>query len=220
MSQNRGDAGIYADNESVAHTDIEPGLLRLFRWYIAIRLALLVFLQLVGQDRAEGDPLFVPEPGIIILGLLIIYLLVNRLQTRLGKRYLPIAIWVAAISPIVESTITITARLAEGASANEAIADYWLLFFYLFVPLIIVAWQYRFRWVIFFSVGTLFLEAILTTPPLEEMGADLTLLGALMVGRATLFAFVGLVITKLVKALRSQREALAEGAITDRKSVG
>ncbi len=214
MSQNRGDAGIYADNESVAHTDIEPGLLRLFRWYIAIRLVLLVFLQLVGQDRAEGDPLFVPEPGIIILGLLIIYLLVNRLHTRLGKRYLPIAIWVAAISPIVESNITITARLAEGASANEAIADYWLLFFYLFVPLIIVAWQYRFRWVIFFSVGTLFLEAILTTPPLEEMGADLTLLGTLMVGRATLFAFVGLVITKLVKALRSQREALAQGAIT------
>ncbi len=214
MSQNPGHTGFSADNGFVAHTDIEPGLIRLFRWYVAVRLALLVFLQLSGQDRAAGDPLFVPEPGIIILGFLFIYLATHRLQARLGRKYLPIALWIAAIGPIVESRITIIARLAEGASANEAIADYWLLFFYLFVPLIFVAWQYRFRWVLFFSVGTFFLEAALTIPPLEDMGADLALLGGLMLGRATLFVFVGLVITKLVKALRSQREALAEGAIT------
>ncbi len=213
MSQNPGHTGFSADNGFVAHTDIEPGLIRLFRWYVAVRLALLVFLQLIGQDRAAGDPLFVPEPGIIILGFLFIYLATHRLQARLGRKYLPIALWVAAIGPIVESRITIIARLAEGASANEAIADYWLLFFYLFVPLIFVAWQYRFRWVLFFSVGTFFLEAALTIPPLEDMGADLALLGGLMLGRATLFTFVGLVITKLVSALRLQREALAEGAI-------
>ena len=213
MSQTRGDVGIDTHNGSVTHTDIEPGLLRLFRWYVALRLVLLLFLQLLAQDRAAGDPLFVPGPGIVIVGLLLVYLFANRLQTRLGKWYLPIALWVAAIGPIIESRFTITARLAEGASANEAVADYWLLFFYLFVPLIFVAWQYRFRWVVFFSVGTLFLEAILTMAPLEEMGADLALVGALMFGRAALFTFVGLIITKLVNALRSQREALAEGAI-------
>jgi hypothetical protein len=55
--------------------NIEPGLLGLFRWFVAIRLVLLLFLQLAGQERAEGDPLFVPVPGIIILGLLLAYLL-------------------------------------------------------------------------------------------------------------------------------------------------
>ena len=194
--------------------EIEPGLLNLFRWFVAIRLGVLLFLQLAGRERAEGDLLFVPGPGIFILALLLAYLLMPPLQERLGKRFLPVALWVAAIGPVVENGITVQARLAEGASANEAIADYWLLFFYLFVPLILVAWQYRFRWVLLFAIGTFFLDAALTMSQLESIGADLTLLGALMVGRAALLAFIGLIIVKLVGALRVQREALAESAIT------
>jgi signal transduction histidine kinase len=194
--------------------EIEPGLLGLFRWFVAIRLGLLLFLQLAGQERGEGDLLFVPGPGIFILWLLLVYLLIPPLQERLGRWYLPVALWVAAIGPIVENGITVQARLAEGATANEAIADYWLLFFYLFVPLILVAWQYRFRWVLLFAIGTFFLDAVLTMSQLESIGADLTLLGALMLGRAALLAFAGLIIVKLVGALRVQRQALAESAIT------
>lgn len=194
--------------------DIEPGLLRLFQWFVAIRLLLLLFLQAAGQERAEGDLLFVPLPGIVILGVLLVYLLSPGLPDRLGKRYLPIPLWIAAIGPIIENAIAVEARLAEGASANEAISDYWLLFFYLFVPLILVAWQYRFRWVLLFALGTFFLDASLTMSQLESIGADLTLLGALMLGRAALLSFTGLIIVKLVGALRAQREALAESALT------
>jgi signal transduction histidine kinase len=192
---------------------IEPGLLRLFRWFVGIRLGVLVFLQLAGQERAEGDPLFVPQPGIFVLSLLLIYLFATPLQERLGKWYLPLALWTAAIGPLVENAITVQARLAEGSSANDAIADYWLLFFYLFVPLILVAWQYRFRWVLLFAIGTFFLDASLTMSQLESIGADITLLGALMLGRASLLAFTGLIIVKLVGALRTQREALAQSSI-------
>lgn len=213
MSQTRYAPGLPAHNELVKRAEIEPGLLRLFRWFVAIRLGLLLFLLVAGQDRAEGDPLFVPEPGIVILALLLLYLFTTPLQARLGRWYLPIALWIATIGPIVEQAITVNARLDDGASPNAALADYWLLFFYLFVPLILVAWQYRYRWVVFFTLGTFFLEAALTMGPLEATGADLGLLGALMVGRATLFAFVGLIIVKLVKALRVQREALATSVI-------
>lgn len=192
---------------------IEPGLLRLFRWFVAIRLALLVFLKLASQERADGDLLFVPEPGIFILSLLLAYLVARPLQDRFGKWYLPIALWASAVGPLVENGVTVAARLAEGASANEAIADYWLLFFYLFVPLILVAWQYRFRWVLLFAGGTFFLDAALTMSQLESIGADITLLGALMLGRAALLAFTGLIIVKLVGALRSQRKALAQAAV-------
>ncbi len=192
---------------------IEPGLLRLFRWFVGIRFGVLVFLQLAGQERAEGDPLFVPQPGIFLLSLLLIYLVASPLQDRLGKWYLPLALWAAAIGPLVENAITVQARLAEGAAANDAIADYWLLFFYLFVPLILVAWQYRFRWVLLFAGGTFFLDAALTMSQLESIGADVTLLGALMLGRASLLAFTGLIIVKLVGALRAQREALAQSSI-------
>ena len=214
MSQTVQISPIGSDNVSMKRAEIEPGLLRLFQWFVAIRLLILLFLQAGSQNRAEGDLLFVPVPGIVILGFLLVYLLSPGLRARLGKWYLPLALWIAAIGPIVENTVAVQARLAEGASANQAIADYWLLFFYLFVPLILVAWQYRFRWVLLFAVGTFFLDAALTMSQLESIGADLTLLGALMSGRAALLAFTGLIIVKLVTALRAQREALAEGALT------
>lgn len=198
----------------MTRSPIEPGLLRLFRWFVAIRLALLVFLELAGRERSEGDLLFVPEPGIIILGLLLAYLMATPLRIRFGRWYLPPALWVAAIGPLVENAIAVDARLNEGASANDAIADYWLLFFYLFVPLILVAWQYRFRWVLLFAVGTLFVDAALTMDQLESIGADITLLGALMFGRAALLLFAGLIIAKLMGALRTQRNALTESALT------
>jgi len=207
------------DNVPMKRAEIEPGLLGLFRWFVAVRLGLLLFLRLAGQERVEGDLLFVPEPGIFILWLLLAYLLIPALQERLGRWYLPVALWVAAIGPIVENAITVQARLAEGATANQAIADYWLLFFYLFVPLILVAWQYRFRWVLLFAIGTFFLDAALTMSQLESIGADLTLLGALMLGRGALLAFTGLIIVKLVGALRVQRQALAESAITRERLV-
>ena len=88
---------------------IEPGLLGLFRWFVAIRLAVLLFLQAAGQERAEGDLLFVPGPGIIILGLLLAYLLIPALQDRLGKWYLPIAVWIATVGPIIENAIAVSA---------------------------------------------------------------------------------------------------------------
>jgi len=201
-------------NVGVSSTAIEPGLLRLFRWFVAIRLGLLLFLLLAAQNPDPDDALFVPQAGVVILGFLLIYLYAIPLQNRLGRWYLPIALWVATLGPIIENVVNVNARLDAGASANEAIADYWLYFFYLFVPLIIIAWQYRYRWVVFFSVGTFLLDGAFTASQLEETGADAALLGALMLGRAVLFAFVGLIIVKLVGAQRSQSEAVAQSAIT------
>ena len=43
-----------------AVTQLEPGLLRLFRWYVGLRLGWLAFVALTGQNPAEGDLLFVP----------------------------------------------------------------------------------------------------------------------------------------------------------------
>ncbi len=194
--------------------DIEPGLLRLFRWFVALRLAWLVLLNLSGQNRSDDQLLFVPQPGIVIFGLLLVYLFATPLQDRMGKWYLPVALWVTTIGLLAENGITVARRLDAGATPNEAVSDYWLLFFMLFVPLILVAWQYRYRWVVFFAVGTFFLDTVLTMGPLNRTDADLRLVGALLLGRAGLFLFVGLVIVKLVGAQRLQRKALADYATT------
>ncbi len=193
---------------------IEPGLLRLFRWFVAIRLAILLALRLAGTEPSPGDLLFVTGPGILLQTVLLGYLYAGPLHRRLSSWYLPVALWLATVTPAIENAANVNARLAEGVTANEAIADYWLYFFYLFVPLIMIAWQYRYRWVVLFSVGTLLLDAALVASPLESTGADVAALGGLMAARSLLFAVVGLVLVKLVSAQRSEREAQAEGALT------
>jgi len=82
------------------------------------------------------------------------------------------------------------------------------------VPLIAVAWQYKYRWVVVFSIGTFFLDAVATMTPLDGTDADLTLVGGLLLLRAGLFLFIGFVLVKLVKAVRDQRDELAELSVT------
>ncbi len=209
------DSGVLGPhNDGVKRTDIEPGLLRLMQWFVTIRLAWLVFLSLAEQPPAEGELLFVPMPGIVAFGLLLIFLVAAPIREAFGRWHLPIAVTVATLSMIIENGITVAARIGAGYSANEAISDYWMLFFLLFVPLIVVAWQYKYRWVVVFAVVTFFLDAIATLAPLDGTNADLTLVGGLLLLRAGLFVFIGFVLVRLVKAVRDQREELAELSVT------
>ena len=193
---------------------IEPGLLRVFRWFVAIRLGFLVLVWLSIRDEANVDTEQVPEPGIVISVALLLYLGSPQLQRRLGRAYLPIALVVASLGPIIEHGLTVTARLDAGESVNDAIADSWLLFFVLFVPLILTAWQYRFRVVVAFAALVTFADGVRLGAQLEETNADLSLVGALLVGRGVLFLFVGYFITNIVKVQRQQQRALVNHAST------
>lgn len=193
---------------------IEPGLLKLFRWFVAIRLGFLGLVWLSIRDRANVDTEQVPAPGIVLSVALLLYLGSSRMQRRTGSAYLPIALAVAAIGPVVEHSITVAARLDAGEGVNEAIADYWLLFFVLLVPLILVAWQYRFRAVVLFSLGVTVLDGARLGAQLEGANADLPSVTALLLGRGLLFVFVGYFITKIVSVQRQQQVALRQHAAT------
>ncbi len=199
---------------AVSGAAIEPGLVSLFRWFVAIRLGFLVLVWLSVRNQAEVDTIQVPAPGIVIAVALLAYLSSCRLQRRMGRAYLPMALFVAAVGPIVEHTLTVAARLDGGAAVADAVADYWLLFFVLLVPVILTAWQYRFRTVVLLTVGVTLLDAARIGVQVERGGDGLPVVGALLVGRALLFVFVGYFITKIVGVQRRQQRALRRHAAT------
>lgn len=201
------------DNADMARRPIEPGLLRIFTWYVGIRLAIGVLALLATGDQDPANPRF-PGAGVFWFGLLFALLLLPRAQRRLGRWFLPLALALATIGPIAESAANISGRLNAGLSPNDALADYWIPFFLLWVPLLIVAWQYRYRAVIVWAGLTTFLDLALTIAPLEETNADLTIVTALVLARGLLFAFVGLFVVKLVKEQKEARRALADHAAT------
>jgi signal transduction histidine kinase len=193
---------------------IEPGLLNIFRWFVAIRLGLLGLVAWSNQQEANpANPRF-PEVGIFFFGILMIMLLWPRLQKVMGRAFLPVAMTIASIAPIAESAANVEGRLDAGMSLNDALADYWMPFFLLFVPLLLIAWQYRYRAVILFAVGTTLLDLGAIAPLVETETTDVALLTLLVVGRGLLFAFVGLVVAKLASAQKAARRSLAVHSTT------
>lgn len=193
---------------------IEPGLLNIFRWYVAIRLSLLVLVAWSNQQEPDpGNPRF-PEAGIFFFGILMIMLLWPRLQRIMGRAFLPVALIIASIAPIADSATNIEGRLDAGMSLNDALADYWMPFFLLFVPLLLIAWQYRYRAVIAFAVGTTLLDMGAIAPLVERETTDIAALTLLVAGRGLLFAFVGLVVAKLSSAQKEARRSLAVHSTT------
>jgi len=188
-----------------------------FRWYVSIRLGLLLLvLGSLRRNPNPGNPRF-PQSGILLFGLLALLLFWPAVQRRLGRAFLPVALTVASAAPIIESAATIKGRLDAGLGVNAAFVDYWQPFFLLFVPLLLIAWQYRYRAVLFFAIVTTFLDLALIVPLVEGRNAALDLLGGLVLARGLLYAFVGLFIVKLVGAQKQARRTVAiHGATLER----
>jgi signal transduction histidine kinase len=135
---------------------------------------------------------------------LLVYLSMPWFQSKLGQAYLPIALIVAAVGPILE------ARYLFVVYDPAYEARFWLVFPFLAIPVILTAWQYRFRYVVTFCVATAFLEAALIaiSPAPDEMGA-MSDMGYLVV-RTVFFVLMGYIVSHLMIEQREQRRALAE----------
>ena len=193
---------------------IEPGLLRIFRWFVAIRLGLLALVLWSNQQNADpANPRF-PEAGIFFYGILLLLLVSPQAKRVLGRTFLPVALVIASLAPIVEGAVNVEGRLDAGLGLNEALADYWQPFFLLFVPLLLIAWQYRYRSVLVFSVATTILDLGTIVPLVEGENADVAILTVILVGRGLLYAFVGLFVVKLSKAQKEARRSLATHSTT------
>ncbi len=192
--------------------ELEPGLLAVFRLMMGIYLGFAA-VGLVGGFLTEGRQ---PHQGTVWLlpGLvfLVVYLWWDDLRIRLGVTYLPIGLTIATLLPLIERTLLINQWLSEPTAMDFdriIVASGWQLVFALFVPLILVAWQYGLREVILYCMATTAVEllfaAVLWHPPVSEA---VSVIGMTM-GRLFLYLVVGFVITRMVSAQREQRQKLS-----------
>lgn len=133
---------------------------------------------------------------------LLIYLSWPWLERKLGWVYLPAALGVAAVGPILE------ARYLFVFYDPAFEARFWLVFPFLAIPLILTAWQYRFRYVVGFCLATALLEAVLIaiTPSRDPMStvSDMGYLGV----RTVFFILIGYIVCHLMTEQRAQRQEL------------
>ncbi len=190
---------------------IEPGILPLFRLFVALEL-LLLLLRAGLETVFRADFPLVPSPwaGLVFLALLLGYLSWPRLEEHLRSFYLPIALVLSVAATLAAAAAGIKLRLATGIRAEELVRGSWILIVVLLVPLILVAWQYGFRRVLWFCLLTVAAELALTLPLAAGSGSLPPALVVLAFVRSFFFVPVGYAVARIVDAQRRQREALAE----------
>lgn len=198
---------------------LEPGFLQVFRLFAWLRLAALSLIPLaiyrfqVSSAEAGIPPQFVDGDSLLVPGIvmafnviiLLLYLYWPQLQRKMGRTFAFGAIVLATGSLLLEQQLL---------NANQFT---WQLSAFMYILLILVAWQYNFRQVVIFTAVTAAAEALVnilfpvdliflgSQPELERF-----LIYGLLVMRSISFLVLGYVVTRLVRAQREQRLALAQ----------
>ena len=206
----------------VRNRRIEPGLINIFRFYnfIAVGYFALIgiyFALETGETRTPTQiySFFNAATNLLLIG----YLSLPWLNRKFKDWYLPVALVFATTMPVISNVLYLAETEAD--YLNIVITRSWLLLPILVVPLVLIAWQYRFRYVIMFIIFITVFNWIMLYSVVEWTGIEtLQVLGIPLVV-AFAFGAVGLIVNRLVQSQRQQRSELiqanlklAEHAIT------
>ena len=198
------------------------GLLSVFRLFTGIRLALAI-ITLIGSlagfrtERANLDEhLLSALISLFESGLLFIYLSLPGLARRLNSFYLPLALGVATVGPMLSGLPWLSSLSIESASEMFQIRaglTQWQLVIVLLLPLILVAWEYGLRAVFGYAMITAAGDLLLMglTVGLAQAGnMGLFLAGSALIFRTLFYLLIGYAITRLAAGLRQQNRELEE----------
>ena len=190
---------------------LEPGLLQVFRWYVILR-GVFYILSPVTNSLFDGKRLYSPPE----LSLMVIFFIVNILllgayifnpwaQRTLGEAYLPVALVAAAVGLILEQHYI------------SGMRGFWQPLPFLYILLLLVAWQYRFPYVIIFTFGTVVLDIALMqlSPPLQIphfilSEREISMAYGRMFTSTVSYLVLGYVVNRLITAQREQRKKLSD----------
>lgn len=184
---------------------LEPGLLSVFRLFAGLHVG--IEIALIGVFVAVRRDAY-PELFILIqVALLNVYLWWPELSRRLGSVFLPLGLGLAAVGPLLGQYFEL---LAAVDAADELMRDFAVLTLVLLIPLILVGWQYNFRAVLIYCVGTAALEVGLTELAIGQGNPYIHSLIVIIQIRTVIYILIGYIIVQLVAAQRKQRQALTE----------
>ncbi len=192
---------------------IEPGLLRIFRYFTSVALVYFAIIWIYAL-LTTGSVLALQVQ--MLMNLLIYlglsgYLSWSALENKLKQFYLPIALAIATIIPVMSNFIYLIDP--SQANINTIISRSWLWLPVLLVPLVLIAWQYNFRAVLAYTILTNGLELIVLLVVIDKITVEtLPILGVPFI-RAFSFGVVGDIVCNLIDTQRLQKRRLIQANI-------
>jgi signal transduction histidine kinase len=202
-------------------TRIEPGLLVIFRYFLIIAIAyfaILVAVSALQVDVLRASYVRWSFLNFLLYLVLYIYLSIPWLRERNDRFYLPLALAMAAAFPVLANVMTYLE--APERTLTVLIQSSWLSFPVLLVPLLLIAWQYRFRYVLLFAGLGALVEEILLLPLLWPPNPEqLTIVGQPLI-RAFSFGIAGQIVCHLMDTQRAQRRRLMQANLELSRTSG
>ena len=188
--------------------DIEPGLVRAFRYFTFIALCYFTVLILytvveTGQGLASVQIQWYLNFASNLA--LLIYLSLPEVGRRLGRLYLPIALCLAAGVPVLSNLVFLAPKVGN---VQLVVDPTWLIFPNLLVTVVLIAWQYSFIAVLIFTVCAAIVELGMVYPLVGRIDIQTLPVLALPLVRAFAFGIVGQIVSRMVAIQRVQRRGL------------
>jgi signal transduction histidine kinase len=191
-------------------TRLEPGILNIFRLFLIGQL-LLIYVNVFAHSARgylQECPWCAVTFGTGSILILVIYLSIPWLQKTLVGWYLPIALVFTAIVSLVAQDYFLYFQSPFTGGSSEETA--WQLFLFLFIPLVLIGWQYDFKAIITYCIFTALLDFTLMRCGREDFYLFEDTYKRLIFIRSLSFLIAGYVIARVVQQMRQQRTALQE----------
>jgi len=197
----------------ISRTAFEPGVLKTFRLFSGVRLALFIFSLMIYLLAAGWNALnhwFFLSLMLLDAMLLLAYLSLPRLERFLKKMYLPVGIIWATVGPMLQLHLVFY-LFANSIPERSAFLLVLQPILVMFIPLVVTGWRYSMRAVILFCGLTFLFDILLVLTALAISGVAFSspILGMTFI-RTVLFLLVGNMIANLMKVQREQHQRLAE----------
>ncbi len=189
-------------------SQLEPGLLTVFRLFTGLRLAVVIVFTLARLAAPDENVRLIE---LLDPALLMLLLSLPTLRERQEHTLLPVALVVAGIGPLLVQAEILSADNATRLPIRTILTmQTWASMIVLLLPVLIIAWQYRFQQVVWFSLGiTLFHVAVIgLTVSFDELESPLV--ASSIIFRLITFMVIGWLVVQLMKVQREQRQALRE----------
>jgi signal transduction histidine kinase len=206
----------YARMKTMKKNLFDTSLLSMFRFFIFARLVYSVFTFVVPRlffssrfPRLQTDlpsSLMGIGESLILLG----YLSWPWLRNKLDKWYLPVALAIATVGPIIENYLAVDLHLADEFTQVLSLVGQWQVVILLFIPLIFISWQYSYKIVAAWSGFQALLQVIAILPIITEASPRPYLLYNILLFRSLMFLLVGYIIVRLVAGQRQQYSRLVQ----------
>ncbi len=187
---------------------IEPGLLRVFRYFAAVSafyFAMLWLFNIITAGINESFKITLWGNFIVYLGIFL-YLSSSRLEKKLKTLYLPIALAVFTLPQIIGNVVYL--MHPHQVDVYTIISKSWLRLPILFVPVVLIAWQYGLKAVLAFIILANGLELVVLLAIVGSVTTEnITIIGVPLL-RSFAFGIVGQIVSTMANTQRMQNQKL------------